>query len=104
MKVGDTVRLYGYLGTFKLVAENKPPYDWLVESVRTGGRCTVMAGIVVEVNGRRTPLVSLPIVPPAEDWPYATTLVWPRPEDRTWPLCDAIAADPRFVIVDEPNT
>lgn len=102
--IGATVRLYGYPGTFKItgVCPENSPYKWFVRPIRgdwDGGGFGVSDGSIVECDGKRTALLSLPISPPATDYPYKKTIVVPHAEERAYPLCRNVERDDRFLVL-----
>lgn len=109
-KIGATVRLYGYPGTFKITdtCPDNSPYKWFVRPIRgdfeNGSGFGVSDGSLVEVNGKRTALLSLPIAPPATDYPYKKTVVVPSAEERAYPLCRNVENDDRFLVLPREST
>lgn len=79
-QTGDVVRWYGCNGTFNVECA---PYERFGHSHviicgdRKGEhmRFPIIVASVVEINGRACPLESLPLSPPAIDWPYRSTTV-----------------------------
>lgn len=80
IKIGDTVRLYAYPGTFVVDDLKKPAgststHDFF--AIPSGK--TLMQGFgasyrsVVELNGKPMPLMSAPLAPPASDYPHEPT-------------------------------
>ena len=71
---GDTIRLYGYSGTFVVVGVYSKPLGEFVGVTRSrnGGRELFQQheSSIVEVNGEPKPLQSCPIAPPALDYPH----------------------------------
>lgn len=72
---GDTVRLYGYPGTFTAGPIVRPPFIFKVSAPRRGFTLEFNTPLstVVEINGIPCPLQSCPLDMPAEDYPHAPT-------------------------------
>lgn len=74
---GDTVRLYGYPGTFLVEAFHFSTYRengfMAVHSDSPELRFPASEFSVVERNGAPLPLLSAPLVPPADDYPHEPT-------------------------------
>lgn len=89
---GDAVRAYGVPGIRGVDGEPELLGDvWVV---KLGGACgfSVPLSSIVELNGHRRTLGSLPLSPPASDYPYDSTLCRPEPgyEGRKLPESWAI--------------
>ena len=92
---GDTIRLYGYSGTFVVVGVYSKPLGEFVGVTRSrnGGRELFQQheSSIVEVNGEPKPLQSCPIAPPALD--YSKSLVlsgWKRIAKLVWYISDGL--------------
>ena len=68
IQIGDSVRLYGYPGTFVVEAETCGPYEFIVAKGRLS--FGALSASVVEINGQPVPMLSCPIAPPASDYPH----------------------------------
>lgn len=68
---GATVRLFGYAGVFTLRPYSRLGFRWGVERDGSGVLFGVSVSSVVELDGQPFPVGSLPIAPPAADYPHA---------------------------------
>jgi hypothetical protein len=75
-RIGATVRLYGYPGTYTLGPTTALQYNWHASPMGHPSRgFPVLDASIVEVDGQPVPLISWPIAPPASDYPHGPTMV-----------------------------